>query len=220
MTHDERCVDYGRWSHRPARGSLLADVLSRLERRRSRKPAQESTDCRRLFVDERNGSEQVTLSHGHAMSKKETEALRRAQVRVLFATRPFKERTANAVPRFYGWLRKNYPELLPREKCDPYQSLTMNLIGLYTTVERPVVERLIKRRQKPVARCPVCGKVRYSIDLAKKRCAERYDEKRCRGVNRRTIRHWSECPFCAATGWEGNRTCHRCEGSGWLFARR
>jgi hypothetical protein len=154
------------------------------------------------------------------LSKKEIEALRRAQVRVLFATRPSEERTASAVLKFYGWLQKNYPELLPHEKCDPYQSLIMDLIGLFTTAARPFVESSIKRRQKPVTHCTVCGKARYSINLLKKRCAERYDGKRCRGVNQKPIGDWSECPFCAATGWEGSRACHRCEGSGWLLARR
>ena len=158
--------------------------------------------------------------HARTMSKKEIEEVRRAQVRVLFAARPSEERTERAVLRFCGWLQKNYPELLPHETCDPYQSLTTDLIGLYTTAARPFVESAIKRTQKPVTRCTVCGKARYSINLAKKRCAERYDGKRCRGVNQSTVDDWSECPFCAATGWEGSRACHRCEGSGWLHARR
>lgn len=34
--------------------------------------------------------------------------------------------------KFYGWLERNYPELLPREKGDPYQLLKVDLKGLYT----------------------------------------------------------------------------------------
>ena len=153
------------------------------------------------------------------MNKKEIEAVRRAQVRFLFATRPTEERTASAVLTFYEWLQKNYPELLLHENCDPYQSLTTDLTGLYTTAIQSFVESSIKRRPKPVTRCTVCGKARYSVSQVKKRCAERYKGRRCRGVNQNTIGNWFECPFCAARGREGSRSCYRCEGSGWLFAR-
>ena len=63
---------------------------------------------------------------------KSADAIRSANVRRLFVERfPSEERTGNGVFKFYGWLKQNYPELLPREKGDPYQHLKVDLNGLY-----------------------------------------------------------------------------------------
>lgn len=59
-------------------------------------------------------------------------AARRAEVRRLFVERiPAGGRRRNNLLKFYGWLERNYPELLPREKGDPYQHLRVDLEGLY-----------------------------------------------------------------------------------------
>jgi hypothetical protein len=60
-------------------------------------------------------------------------AARSAEVRRLFLERlPPRGRIGNNLLKFYGWLERNYPELLPREKGDPYQLLKVDLKGLYT----------------------------------------------------------------------------------------
>ena len=69
-----------------------------------------------------------------ARSKKaDADQARREEVRRLFVERlPPGGRTRNNLLKFYGWLERNYPELLPREKGDPYQHLKLDLEGLYT----------------------------------------------------------------------------------------
>jgi hypothetical protein len=53
-------------------------------------------------------------------------------VRRLFVERlPPGGRIRNNLLKFYGWLERNYPELFPREKGDPYQHLKSDLKGLY-----------------------------------------------------------------------------------------
>ncbi len=64
------------------------------------------------------------------MPKKDSEAVRRARARQLWAARSPKERTATGVLIFYGWLEEHYPELLPPGKGDPYQHLKVDLSGL------------------------------------------------------------------------------------------
>jgi hypothetical protein len=78
------------------------------------------------------------------------------------------------------------------------------------------------KQPKPVTRCTLCGKVGYNILRSKGPCGERYNGKPCLGVNQSAIgeKDWAECESCAAMGWDGNDRCHRCDGSGWLFARR
>lgn len=57
---------------------------------------------------------------------------RRAEVRRLFVERiPSGGRIGSNLLKFYGWVERNYPELLPREKGDPYQQLKVDLKGLY-----------------------------------------------------------------------------------------
>ena len=54
-------------------------------------------------------------------------------MRRLFVERlPPGGRIGNNLLKFYGWLERNYPELLPREEGDPYQHLKVDLKGLYT----------------------------------------------------------------------------------------
>jgi hypothetical protein len=65
------------------------------------------------------------------MTKKEFEAVRLERVRQLFKARPFAEHTENGVLKFYGWLHRHYPELLPNERGDPYKHLKVDLSGLY-----------------------------------------------------------------------------------------
>ena len=61
------------------------------------------------------------------------DGARRAEVRRLFVERlPPGGRIGNNLLKFYGWLERNYPELLPRGKGDPYQLLKVDLKGLYT----------------------------------------------------------------------------------------
>ena len=53
-------------------------------------------------------------------------------MRRLFVERlPPGGRIGNNLLKFYGWLERNYPELFPREKGDPYQHLKSDLKGLY-----------------------------------------------------------------------------------------
>ncbi|HEX8881568.1 MAG TPA: hypothetical protein VF749_16120 [Candidatus Acidoferrum sp.] len=65
--------------------------------------------------------------------KADADEARRKEVRRLFVERlPPGGRIGNNLLKFYGWLERNYPELLPREKGDPYQHLKSDLKGLYT----------------------------------------------------------------------------------------
>ena len=77
-------------------------------------------------------------------------------------------------------------------------------------------------RPKPVTFCTVCGRVGYNIATANQRCGQTFNRKRCRGVNTSAlnVNDWSECPSCAATGGENGKTCHQCDGAGWLARRR
>ena len=60
------------------------------------------------------------------------DAARRAEVRKLFVERiPLGGRIGSNLLKFYGWLERTYPELLPQEKGDPYQLLKVDLKGLY-----------------------------------------------------------------------------------------
>jgi hypothetical protein len=80
----------------------------------------------------------------------------------------------------------------------------------------------------PVTSCTVCGKAGYNISLTNVQCEQRFNGKRCRGVNQSAIAiyDWAECPICNGTGcnltpWTGpaNENCVRCNGAGWLFVR-
>jgi hypothetical protein len=64
------------------------------------------------------------------MSKKDTEVVRRIRVRQLFESGPF-EHTETGVLRFYEWLQRRYPYLLPTGLGDPHQHLKADLHGLY-----------------------------------------------------------------------------------------
>jgi hypothetical protein len=64
------------------------------------------------------------------MSKKDTEALRRARVRQLWEAHP-SEHTEHNILVFHGWLRQHHPELLPKGQGDAFQSLKVDLSGLY-----------------------------------------------------------------------------------------
>jgi hypothetical protein len=64
--------------------------------------------------------------------KENAEAVRVARVRQLFEARFAEERTETGVLLFNVWVKKHYPELLPKEKQgDPYQHLKVDLTGLY-----------------------------------------------------------------------------------------
>jgi hypothetical protein len=65
--------------------------------------------------------------------KEDTEQLRVARVRQLFAARyPHEKRTGNDVFAFFGWLEGHHPELLPKPAHgDPYQFLKSDLHELY-----------------------------------------------------------------------------------------
>lgn len=79
----------------------------------------------------------------------------------------------------------------------------------------------------PVTSCTVCGKAGYNISLTNVQCEQRFNGKRCQGVNRSAIGiyDWAKCPKCDGHG--GNLTprtrlckkCVRCDGAGWLFVR-
>jgi hypothetical protein len=64
------------------------------------------------------------------MSKKDTEVVRRIRVRQLFESGPF-QHTESGVLRFYEWLQRGYPYLLPTGPGDPHQHLKADLMGLY-----------------------------------------------------------------------------------------
>ena len=65
------------------------------------------------------------------MSQNEDEE-KRIYVRRLFVLQlPSEERTVNDVLKFYGWLERFHPELLPHGATDPYQTLKVDLSGLY-----------------------------------------------------------------------------------------
>ena len=65
--------------------------------------------------------------------KADADEARRKEMRRLFVERlPPGGRIGNNLLKFYGWLERNYPELLPREKGDPYEHLKSDLKGLYT----------------------------------------------------------------------------------------
>lgn len=59
------------------------------------------------------------------------EAVRAAQVRVLFGTGSY-PRDGTGVLIFFVWLEKNRPELLPKDKPgDPFEHLRVDLAGLF-----------------------------------------------------------------------------------------
>jgi hypothetical protein len=61
------------------------------------------------------------------------EAVRRARLRSLFATRHPGQADVNDVRIFHGWLHSHHSELLPQVKQgdDPYQQLKVDLRGFY-----------------------------------------------------------------------------------------
>ena len=64
--------------------------------------------------------------------KNEPEDVRLAQVRQLFRAGSYPH-SGTGVLIFFGWLEKNRPELLPKDKLgDPYQHLKVDLAGLFT----------------------------------------------------------------------------------------
>jgi hypothetical protein len=66
------------------------------------------------------------------MTKKAIDQARRAEVRRLFVKQfPTEERAGNDVLKFYGWLQQYHAGLLPKEASDSYQSLKVDLSGLY-----------------------------------------------------------------------------------------
>ncbi len=65
------------------------------------------------------------------MSKKDSETLRRARVRQLWDAQPPELHTEHNILIFHGWLRQHHPELLPKGQGDPFQSLKVDLSGLY-----------------------------------------------------------------------------------------
>jgi hypothetical protein len=79
------------------------------------------------------------------MAKKDSESLRRALVRQLYEGRPSIERTEAGIFLFHRWLRKHYPELLPRRKRDSLEKLTRDLKGLFAV---PKPGRLFPRWSK------------------------------------------------------------------------
>lgn len=57
---------------------------------------------------------------------------KRAKLRELWLDRqPENKRSGNDVLIFYGWLEKNWPELLTKGEGDPYQHLKADLAGLW-----------------------------------------------------------------------------------------
>jgi len=65
--------------------------------------------------------------------KADADEARKREVRRLFVERiPPGGRIRNNLLKFYGWLERNYPELLPRKKGDPYQHLKTDLQGLWS----------------------------------------------------------------------------------------
>ena len=64
-------------------------------------------------------------------TKEDIDQARRTQVRQLFAARPFEQRTETGILLFHNWLRQHRPDLLPKEPGDAYQSLKVDLSGLY-----------------------------------------------------------------------------------------
>jgi hypothetical protein len=79
------------------------------------------------------------------------------------------------------------------------------------------------KRRRPCTSCTKCRAPGYHISLTKGRCGRIVDGERCTGIIQSAVQvnDWAECPSCAGTGWEGDKTCSHCDGrSGWLFVRR
>ena len=58
---------------------------------------------------------------------------KREKIRELWLDRqPENKRQRNDVLIFFGWLEKNWPELLNRGHGDPYQNLKSDLSGLWS----------------------------------------------------------------------------------------
>lgn len=66
-------------------------------------------------------------------------------MRQLYEKRPTLERTEAGIFLFYRWLRRHYPELLPRSKGDSLEKLKTDLKGLFST---PKPGRLFPRWSK------------------------------------------------------------------------
>lgn len=65
------------------------------------------------------------------MPSHDREAVRVAQVRQLFGTGSY-PRDGTGVLIFFGWLEKNRPELLPKDKLgDPFEHLKVDLADLF-----------------------------------------------------------------------------------------
>ena len=98
---------------------------------------------------------------------------------------------------------------------DPLDVFRVNRDGSF--VEKPL----------PVTSCTACGKAGYNISLTNVQCEQRFNGKRCRGVNQSAIAiyDWAKCPTCDGHGgYLTRRTglgekCVRCDGAGWLFVR-
>jgi hypothetical protein len=76
-------------------------------------------------------------------------------------------------------------------------------------------------REKPCAICAVCGKYGSVISVIGKRCGNRHDGKRCKGVWRSAVNDgdWKECKSCDGAGGREGNPCKSCQGSGWIFSR-
>ena len=166
-----------------------------------------------------------------AMTKKDTEAVRRARVRQLFEALPLGDHRENRVLKFHGWLHQYHPELLPKRRGDAYQHLKVDLQRTVQVAQLPSTRYRpgdssprgfdMEKRPKPVTVCTDCGAPGYDVKLSTGSCGRMVRGKRCRGTNQSAIgdNDWRECPACAASGYEGVAQCGECDGFGWFFQR-
>ena len=81
-------------------------------------------------------------------------------------------------------------------------------------------ETIVRRRDRPLARCARCRAVVRTVDEIGKKCARPLRSGvRCPGVIRSALPadEWTECVDCHAMGRSGDGVRARCNGQGWLY---
>src|SRR5690348_2265422 len=90
------------------------------------------------------------------------------------------------------------------------------------TIEKQETKETAGAKPKPVALCTRCGAVSYVTSLINGQCQQIVAGKRCVGVNGSALNadDWKPCTACGGAGNTGTARCGRCDGAGWLYARR
>lgn len=90
------------------------------------------------------------------------------------------------------------------------------------TIEKQETKEAAGAKPKPVALCTRCGAVSYVTSLINGQCQQIVAGKRCVGVNGSALNadDWKPCTACGGAGSTGTARCGRCDGAGWLYARR